>query len=219
MTWTIRVGTRTSTGSASRRRRLAAPAALLVAAGILTGCGGNGQKPPATPSYPTSTVPLVSPNPSSSSSTSAQAGSTNSRDKSFSAVFPVDWSPVKSSATGMMLFEGAPSATHGVRTNFNVIRQNAPYASPSEVLQQSSASLQQAGWTVRPAAALTIGGLPAQSVTATTSLQGKKVAVHQFYVLKGSSVYIASMTSSPQDVVAAQKTATAIFGTWAWSAS
>lgn len=202
-----------------RRRRLAVPAALLLTAGVLTGCGGSGQAPPATPSYPTSSVPLVSPTPSSSSSTSAQAGSTNSRDKSFSAVLPDDWSPVKSSAAGMMLFEGAPSATHGVRTNFNVIRQNAPDASPSDVLQQSTASLQQAGWTVQPAAALTVGGLPAQSVTATTSLQGKKVAVRQFYVIKGASVYIASMTSSPQDVVAAQKTATAIFGTWAWSAS
>lgn len=191
----------------------------MLAVGVLAGCGGSGQQPPATPSYPTSNVPLVSPKASTSSSTSAQAGSTNSRDKSFSAVVPGDWGPVKSAVAGMILFERAPSPTHGIRTNFNVLRQNAAGSVLSDVVQQSTASLQQSGWTVQPAGALTIGGLPAQSVTATTSIQGKKISARQSYVIKGSSVYIATMTSSPEDAGAALKTASAIFGTWAWSAS
>lgn len=202
-----------------RRRVLAVPAALVLAAGALAGCGGGAQKPSVTPSYPTSTVPLVSPKPSAPSSTSAQAGSTNSSDKSFSTVLPDGWTPIKSAVTGLMLFEGAPSATHGVRTNFNVLRQSAAGSGLSDVVQQSTASLEQSGWTVKPAAALMIGGLPARSITGTMSFHGKKLANRQFYVIKGTSAYIATMTSSPQDAAAAQKTASAIFGTWAWKAS
>lgn len=201
------------------RRALLAPTGLLLAAGILTGCGGGGQKPPVTPSYPTSNVPLEAPTPSSSSSTSAQPGSTNSRDKSFSAVVPDGWTSVDSSVAGMVFFQRAASPTHGIRTNFNVLRQNAAGAALSDVVQQSTASLEQSGWMVQPAPAVTVGGLPAQSVIATNSIKGTKVSTHQFYVLKGSSIYIATMTSSPEDVGAAQKITSALFATWAWSPS
>lgn len=206
-------------GGARMRRAFAAPAGVMLAAGVLAGCGGSGQTPPATPSYPTSSVPLVSPKPSTSSSTSAQAGSANSRDKSFSAIVPADWGPVTSAVAGMMLFERAPSPTHGIRTNFNVLRQNSAGSTLSDVVQQSTASLQGSGWTVQPAPDFTIGGLPAQSVAATTMVKGKKIVVRQSYVIKGASVYIATMTSSPEDTGAALKTASAIFGTWAWSPS
>ncbi|XAS76080.1 hypothetical protein V3G39_15745 [Dermatophilaceae bacterium Sec6.4] len=198
-------------------RAFAVPVGLLLCAGLLSGCGGSA-RPSPTSSYPTSSVPLVAPTPSSSS-TQAQAGSVRSRDGSFSAVLPDSWGTVKSSVTGMMLFERAPSATHGIRTNFNVLRQGAAGASLTDAVSQATASLQQSGWAVTAGPGLTVGGIPAKSVMATTAAQGKKISVHQYYILKGTSVYIATMTSSPSDAPAAQKTATAIFASWAWSSS
>lgn len=188
-----------------------------LAAGSLTGCGGGASSASQTPSYPTTTVNLNAPSPSSS--TSAFAGSAVSSDKSFSIVLPVGWNPVKSSVAGLMIFVQAPTLTHGVRTNFNVLRQSAPGVTLSDVLAQSRSGLQHSGYTVTTASPTSIGGLQGQGLRATKSLQKKSVSQIQYYVQHGGAVYITTMTSAAADAAAAGATQSAIFGTWAWKSS
>lgn len=198
------------------RARLASLAVVL-AAGSLTACDAGASTAPQTPSYPTTTVDLNAPSPTSS--TSAFAGSTASRDKSFSIVLPVGWNPVKSSVAGVMIFVQAPTLTHDVRTNFNVLRQAAPGATLSDVLAQSRSTLQQGGYTVTSASPTSIGGVQGQGLVATRSVQKKSVHQLQYYVQHGGAIYITTMTSSAADAAAAKATQTAIFGTWAWKSS
>lgn len=180
-------------------------------------CSSGGAKPPATPAYATTTVNLNG--PTSSSSTSAYAGSAQSRDTSFSLVLPVGWKPVKSSLPGMMTFVQAPTTTHGVRTNFNVLRQAAPGVTLQDVLDQSRSSLEQSGYTVAIAQPTTIGGLQAQGLLATKTVQKQQVTERQYFVQHQKATYITTMTSSATDAAAAQTTQTAMFGTWAWKRS
>lgn len=195
---------------------LTATTALLGATSIAA-CSSGGSTAPATPSYPTSSVNLNG--PTASSSTSAYAGSTVSRDKAFSVVLPVGWKTVKSSLPGVMTFVQAPTTTNGVRTNFNVLRQEAPGVTLQDVLDQSRSSLEQSGYTLAIAQPTTIGGLQAQGLLATKTVQQKKVTERQYFVQHKSSTYITTMTSSAKDAPAAATTQTAIFGTWAWKRS
>ncbi|MEO8850685.1 MAG: DcrB-related protein [Allobranchiibius sp.] len=180
-------------------------------------CSSGGATAPTTPTYPTTTVNLNG--PTASSSTSAYAGSSISRDTSFSVVLPVGWTPVKSTLPGVMIFVQAPTTTHGVRTNFNVLRQAAPGVSLQDVLDQSRSSLEQSGYTLTIAQPRTIGGLPAQGLLATKTVQKQQVTERQYFVQQGSASYVTTMTSSTPDAAAAESAQTAIFGTWAWKRS
>ncbi|MBO1754242.1 DcrB-related protein [Allobranchiibius sp. CTAmp26] len=198
------------------RARLA-PLLLVLATGSLAACGSSGSSAPQTPSYPTSTVDLNG--PAAGSSTSAYAGSTVSKDKSFSTVLPVGWKAVKSSVSGVVIFVQAPTATHGVRTNFSVLRQAAPGVALADMVGQSQASLQQSGYAVTAASPTTVGGIKGEGLTATKTVQGKPVSERQYFVQHGSAVYITTMTSSAADAAGAAAAQTAIFGSWAWSRS
>ncbi|UIJ34736.1 DcrB-related protein [Allobranchiibius sp. GilTou73] len=199
------------------RARLA-PFLVLLATCSVAACGSSGSTTPQTPSYPTSSVPLGG--TTASSSTSAYAGSTVSADKSFSVVLPIGWKPVKSSASGVVIFVQAPTATHGVRTNFSVLRQQAPPGvALADVVAQSQASLQQGGYAVTAASPTTVGGIEGQGLTATRTVQDKQVSERQYFVQHGSAIYITTMTSSAPDAAAATAAQTGIFGSWAWSRS
>lgn len=198
------------------RARLA-PLLLVLATGSLAACGSGGSGAPQTPSYPTSTVDLDS--AAAGSSTSAYAGSTISKDKSFSTVLPLGWKTVTSSVPGVVTFVQAPTATHGVRTNFSVLRQAAPGVAVADVVDQSQASLQQSGYAVTAASPTTIGGIKGQGLTATKTVQGKQLNERQYFVQHASAVYITTMTSSAADAAGALAAQTGIFGSWAWSRS
>ena len=198
------------------RARLA-PVLLVLTAGSLAACGSSGSSAPLTPSYPTSTVGLNG--PTVGSSTSAYPGSTISKDKSFSVVLPVGWTTVTSSAPGVVTFVRAPTAAHGVRTNFSVLRQAAPGVALADVVEQSRASLQQSGYAVSSAAPTTVGGISGQGLTATKTVRGQQLSERQYFVQHGSAVYITTMTSAAADATAAAAAQTAIFGSWAWSRS
>ncbi len=192
-------------------------AVALICATSVAACSSRGTTPPVTPTYPTTTVNLNG--PTASSSTSAYPGSSVSVDKSFSVVLPVGWKPVTSSLPGVMIFVQAPTTTQGVRTNFNVLRQAAPGVNLQNILDQSRSSLEQSGYTVAIAQPSTIGGLQAQGIIATKTVQKQPVTERQYFVQQGTATYVTTMTSSTADAAAAETTQTAIFGTWAWKRS
>lgn len=199
------------------RTRGTALALAALGAVALGACSSGSAKAPPTPSYSTTTVNLNG--PTASSSTSAYPGSAQSRDKSFSLVLPVGWKPVASSLPGVMVFVQAPTTTHGVRTNFNVLRQASPGVTLQDALDQSRSSLEQSGYTLTIAQPATIGGLQAQGLLATKTVQKQQVSELQYFVQHRSATYITTMTSSATDAAAAQSTQTAMFGTWAWKRS
>ncbi len=201
-----------------RLRRVGVVSLLCALSGtVVTACSSGTSSEPGTPSYPTSTVPLTGSTPSSS--TSAYPGSMLARDKSFSAVLPSGWTPVKSSLPGVVAFVQAPTVTHGVRSNLSVIRQAGPGASLADVITQSGSTLRGGGYTVREAPDAVIGGIAAQGLIATKTVQKQQVSERQYFVPHARGVYVTTMTSSAADAGPAASTASTVYGTWAWSRS
>lgn len=190
--------------------------ALLVATLALSGCATTSpvsQSPASTPSaLTTSATEQATP------STSAWVGSTADRTKSLSIVPPSGWKTAPSPTGASVLSISAPSATGEVYTTFNITRSAVvKQATLDSLTTDAMTQLRQTGAKVTPAADRMIGGEPAMGYLIDHTVQQKKVAQSQFFMIHGDQVYVATLTSSQQGRVAAEAAQNSVFNSWSWT--
>ena len=154
----------------------------------------------------------------SSSAGSVPAGAEADSKGEFYVTKPSGWSKASVPNAQISLAIKADAQTDGVFTNLNVT--SAPAASGQDVSAYTSAGatqMRQQGATVTPVADRKIGGEDAKGYLVERTYSGAKLTQTQYFVQKGSTVYIATMTSAASQKANADSTMNSILGSWTWT--
>lgn len=131
---------------------------------------------------------------------------------------PSGWSKATVSNAQIALAIKADQQTGGVYTNFNV--SSAPSAAGQNVDAYSNAGatqMRQQGATVTPVADRKIGDEDAKGYLVERTYSGAKLAQTQYFVQKGDTVYITTMTSAASEKATADSTMNSILSSWTWT--
>lgn len=131
---------------------------------------------------------------------------------------PPGWAKATVPNAQISLALKAASQSDGVFTNFNVT--SAP-AAPGQGLDAyttaGATQMRQQGATVTPVADRQIGGQDAKGYLVERTYSGAKLAQTQYFVQKGDTVFITTMTSAASQRSDADSTMNSILGSWTWT--
>lgn len=196
-------------------------AALVAVAAIsLTGCaksatpGSTSSEAPSLPSSMTTTDA-----PTGTARTQAAPGSVAARDSSFGTVPPNAWANETAKQPSTVLYLRGNAAVSSVYPTFSVIStpmKEAPAV--KEIVQQGVIAQRQKGATVSPAADRQVGGLAASGYTLTRAQDTHQLKQTQYYVARGNTVYVITMTSAPSDA-SVTPALNGLLDNWSWGAA
>lgn len=197
---------------------------LVLSAGLALGLSGCAKSvsPSSTttdaPSLPASMTSSAHSSPESAQ-TSAAADSVAARDSSFGAVPPNAWVNETAKKSGTQLFLRGRTAVDRIYPTISVIRDSMEdLPSLDDLVQAGMTAQRQKGATVGTVAGRTIGGLKASGYTMTRSSGDHEVKQTQYYVVRGDSAFVITLTAAPKDR-SADPALTGLLSTWSWGSA
>lgn len=155
--------------------------------------------------------------------TDSAPGAVAAKDQSFGVAPPEHWVDETAKQRKTVLFLKDPKPTAKIFRAFSVIRTSLDKPLPlNDLVEQGMIGQRQQGATVTKVADRRIGGVPAAGYHMTRTAEkdkgGAKVSQTQYYVVRGTTVYITTLTAAAADRREATKLQDSILNSWSWGA-
>ncbi|WP_018156716.1 hypothetical protein [Demetria terragena] len=201
-----------------RALRLLAPLPLVAALASCSASAENSALTSEQPSLPTTIAQVPS---ATDLRTTAAPGAIAAKDRAFGVAPPKDWADESSKQAGVVLFLKGPKPDDMIFPTFSVIKSTLDKPLPlDDLVEQGMIGHRQKGGTVTKVANRQVGGAPAAGYrvtrTATTKESDQSIEQTQYYVVRGDTVYITTMTSSSSAGKATAPVQNTILDSWSW---
>lgn len=143
------------------------------------------------------------------------------KDKSFKFTVPRGWQDVTSQVTPnaqIQVAYASKSAMHNFRINLNVTETTTSYeGTAQEATNVNIANEKKAGARIKTLPSSTLDNEISAGFLMLRTVSGTKLAQTQYFAVHNKKLYIATMSSAPQDVASANAYLRGIMTSWKWT--